>query len=401
MKIGYVINSYPMPSHSFIRREILALERQGVEVARFAMRTDRDRLVDPGDLAELDKTELVLERAGSLGLARSLLGALSRDPRRFAQALRLAVTLGRRSDRGVLRHLIYLGEASYLLRRFAQRELTHAHAHFGTNSTSVVLLMHKLGGPAYSFTVHGPEEFDAPTSIGLPIKLAHCAFAVGVSAFGRSQLCRWTDPDGWDKLKIVHCGIDPTRFEEPVPLPGGALRVISIGRFVEQKGQLVLLDALARHRAAGGHATLTLVGDGPMRALIEARIATLSLKDAVTLTGWVSEGDVEELIGRSHLLAMSSFAEGLPMVMMEAMAMGRPVLGTYIAGIPELVTPETGWLVPASDAEAMASALDRIAAAGPQVWARMGTAARARALARHDIDREAARIAQHIRAAAS
>ena len=362
MKIGYIINSYPMPSHSFIRREMRALERQGVDLQRFSMRTDRGSLVDPHDIEELERTEIVLETAGAGGLARGVVGALRHGPRRFFRALAMAVRLGRRSEVGVLRHAIYLAEACHLRRRFADLSIPHAHAHFGTNSTTVALLMRCLGGPSYSFTVHGPEEFDKPGALSLDVKIAHCAFVAGVSAFGRSQLCRHADPGDWHKIAIVHCGIDPVRFATPAAMPGGVLHLVSIGRFAEQKGQLTLLEALARHRAAGGATRLTLVGDGPMRGWIERRIGELGLADAVHLTGWVAEAEVERILSGAHVLAMPSFAEGLPMVMMEAMAAGRPVLGTFIAGIPELVTPDTGWLIAAGDAAAMAAAIDRIAA---------------------------------------
>ena len=385
MKIGYVLNSYPMPSHSFIRREMRALERHGVELHRFSMRTERDKLVDPSDHEELERTEIVLEAAGASGLARAVASVAWRAPGLLAGAAAMAVRLGRRSEVGVLRHMIYLAEACYLRGRFEALSIDHAHAHFGTNSTTVALLMHRLGGPGYSFTVHGPEEFDKPGALALDTKIAHCAFAAGVSSFGRSQLCRQADPDDWDKLEVVHCGIDPARFETVAPMPDGPLRLISIGRLAEQKGQVTLLEALARHRAAGGEASLTLVGDGPMRGVVEARIAALGIGDAVHLTGWVTEAEVERLLAASHVLAMPSFAEGLPMVMMEAMASGRPVLGTYIAGIPELVTPETGWLIPAGDVAEMTKTIGRIASLASADLRDMGEAARFRALERHDI----------------
>lgn len=398
MKVGYVVNSYPMPSHSFIRREIRALERQGVEVHRFSMRTDRDRLVEPADLEELERTEIVLEATGALGLAKAILKTAQHDPAGLVRAARMTMHLCRRTDAGIIRNLVYLAEACYLHRRFGDLFIAHAHAHFGSNPTTVALLMHALGGVSYSFTVHGPEEFDRPMALAIDKKLEHCAFAVGVSSFGRSQLCRWARPESWDKIKVVHCGIEPSRFDMTPPMPDAPLRLISIGRFVEQKGQLVLIDALARHRAAGGEATLTLVGDGPMQGMIEDRIAEHGLEAAVRLTGWVAEAEVEKLLADSHLLAMPSFAEGLPMVMMEAMAMGRPVLGTYVAGIPELVTEDTGWLVPAGDVPAMAQMLDRIAALPLIDLRRMGDVARGCVFERHDVNNEAGRLRSHLQA---
>ena len=177
--------------------------------------------------------------------------------------------------------------------------------------------------------------------------------------------------------------------------PQGKTHLVSIGRLVEQKGQLLLIDAVADAVAEGADVTLTLVGDGPMRSEIEARIAERGLTPRVTVAGWLAEAGVRSEIARAHALVMPSFAEGLPMVIMEAMATGRAVVATYVAGIPELVRPgESGWLVPAGDVTAMRDAIRAVAKTPPKVLARMGRAGRASVLERHDVDREAARLAQ-------
>ena len=205
----------------------------------------------------------------------------------------------------------------------------------------------------------------------------------------------------WHRIHVVHCGIEPARFPSCKPLPTGATSLVSIGRFVEQKGQLLLIDAVAEAVADGTDLTLTLVGDGPMRREIETRILAHDLASRVTITGWLAETGVRDAIDRAHALVMPSFAEGLPMVIMEAMAAGRPVVATYVAGIPELVRPaETGWLVPAGDAAALRDALRDVSRTSHGKLAAMGAAARALVLERHDVDREAARLAQHFRSAA-
>jgi glycosyltransferase involved in cell wall biosynthesis len=401
MKVGYLVNTYPSPSHSFIRREIRALERMGIEVHRFALRADRGPLVDPADLEELARTEHVLDRAGRLPLA--LVAAVGRKPRKALGALRLAVRLGRRSARGVGYHLVYLAEAAYLSVRCRQLGVGHLHAHFGTNSATVAMLADALGGPRFSFTVHGPEEFDRPEALALGEKVRRAAFTVAVSAYGRSQLCRWAEYLAWERIHVVHCGIEPARFPAVAPLPHahGRTHLVAIGRLAEQKGQLLLIDALADAVAAGADLTLALVGDGPMRPEIEARIAARGLASRVGLTGWLAEAGVRAELARAHALVMPSFAEGLPMVIMEAMAAARPVIATYVAGIPELVRPgETGWLVPAGDAAGLGAALREVCRAPRAELEAMGEAGRARALARHDVAREAARLAAHFRSAA-
>jgi len=399
LKIAYVLNSYPQPSHSFIRREVQALERQGIAVLRLAMRPGSSPLVDPGDQAEASKTEYVLQMGLPtllMALLRQALGA----PRGFFQALSLAMRLGRVSQVGILRHLIYLAEASYVVARCKAESVDHMHAHFGTNATAVALLAQALGGPGYSFTTHGPEEFDAPISLSLGEKINRARFAVAISSFGKSQLSRWADFGVWDQLKVVHCGIEPAKFEKPAPLPEGPLRLAAIGRFVEQKGQMVLVRAMADVVRSRPEVQLVLIGDGEMRADLEAAIAAAGLQDNVTLTGWLSEAGVRAELAAAHALVMPSFAEGLPMVVMEAMAAARPVLATYIAGTPELVLPgETGWLVPAGDARILAEAIVELAQVSPECLTAMGALARERVLERHDSDTEAGRLADLFRAA--
>jgi len=393
--IAYILNSYPQPSHSFIRREIRALEAQGHTVSRIAMRPGDQRLVDAQDIEEAAATQYVL-RSGAVALLKALLLALKSGPKRFLGALRLAFTCGRVSEAGVLKHMIYLAEAAYVAQLCEADDVAHAHAHFGTNAATVAMLSHALGGPTYSFTVHGPEEYDAPRALSLGTKVARSKFTVAITSYGRSQLSRWAGPDHWDKIKVVHCGIDPTRFPAPAPLPEGAPRFVAIGRFVEQKGQLLALDAMATLIKTQADAHLTLIGDGEMRPEIEARISALGLADNITLTGWVDEARILAELNTAHALLMPSFAEGLPMVIMEAMAAGRLVIATYIAGTPELVQHGvTGWMVPAGDADALAQAMAELGETTPEKRTQMADAARARVLLRHDADAEAAKLAAH------
>lgn len=393
MHIAYILNSYPQPSHSFIRREIRALEAQGHHVTRLAMRAGEAPLVDAQDVEEAAATQYVL-KAGALALLRASLLRFIASPVEFLAALALTLRCGRRSEVGVFKHLIYLAEAAYAAQVCAAAGATHAHAHFGTNAATVAMLSSALGGPAYSFTVHGPEEYDAPRALSLGEKVARSKFTVAITSYGRSQLARWAGPDHWNKIKVVHCGIDPARFPAPAPFPQGGPRFVAIGRFVEQKGQLIALDALADVVKIHPSAHLTLIGDGEMRPGIENLITTLNLTDHVTLTGWVDEARILSELQNAHALLMPSFAEGLPMVIMEAMAAARPVIATYIAGIPELVLPgETGWLVPAGDAAALAGAMADLAQTPRAKLDTMGQNARARVLERHDVNREAERLA--------
>lgn len=392
LKLAYILNTYPQPSQSFIRRELAAIEARGHPVLRLAMRRSEMPLVDPLDQAEGERTAYVLD-AGIFGLLSGLIREGLRAPGAFWRAFARAMRMGRLSDVGRIRHLIYLAEACLVARALREAGVTHMHAHFGTNSAAVAALAHEIGKVGYSFTVHGPEEFDSPRALSLGPKIETSAFTVGVSEFGRSQLCRWISADHWPKAQVVHCGIEPDKFDAVSDLADGSVRLVSIGRFAEQKGQLVLIAAMARLRDEGRDVTLRLVGDGPLRPVLEDAIAQTGLQDHVTLTGWLDEAGVRDELRAATALVMPSFAEGLPMVIMEAMASARPVIATYVAGIPELVLPgQTGWLVPAGDDARLADAITEMAETPIDTLRAMGQAGRTRALERHDIRREADKL---------
>jgi len=394
VKIGYIFNTYPSPSHSFIRREIRALERRGLVIHRLAMRSFDGALPDPADREEAAATEYVLAQ-GALALVRGAIALALARPARIWAALKLTVRTGRRSEVGVLRHLVYFLEAAFVTRHAQALQLDRLHAHFGTNPATVAMLAHEMGAPPFSFTVHGPEEFDKPAAISLGQKAERADFVVAISSYGRSQLSRWVPHRLWPGLHVVHCGIEPETFAEPSPLPAERpLALVNIGRFSEQKGQLLLLDAMAEVVRRGVDVRLVMIGDGEMRPLIERAISLHGLGKHVTLTGWLDEAGVLHELAQSHGMVLPSFAEGLPMVLMEAMASGRPVIATWVAGIPELMQhAKTGWLVPAGDAAALVEAITDMSMTTDAKLGKMAKTARARALTRHNIDQEAAKLA--------
>ncbi|WP_313350686.1 glycosyltransferase [Paracoccus sp. (in: a-proteobacteria)] len=393
MRIGYLINTYPRPSHSFIRREISALESEGLEIHRFAMRGDRDALTDPADLAEHTRTERILE-AGAGALLKGLFRQSLAKPAQLATALRLAHRRAQAGESSLMRQIIYLAEGARVAARAQDLGLPHIHAHFGTNSARVAAYARLLGGPTFSFTVHGPEEFDNILALDLGGKLALAEFCVAVSSYGRSQICRWAAAADWEKIQVVHCGLDLSRWAKPLPLPQGPFHMVAVGRFAEQKGFGLLIRAFALAWRNNPQLRLSLVGDGELRAQIEALIEAEGMGDAVRLLGWQDEAGVRAAMEAAHALVTPSFAEGLPVVIMEAMACARPVIATYIAGIPELVRPEQeGWLVPAGDPKALAECMLQAADTAPETLAAMGASARARVIARHDIRASARRLA--------
>lgn len=393
MRIAYLVNTYPRTSVSFIRREIDALEQQGVEVLRFSQRPLEGDLPTDADRREAARTRFIL----SEGIARHVLalaGVALRRPAGFARALRAAVRLGWRSDRGLARHAAYLAEACVLFRWLTEARVDHLHAHFGSNPAAVALLCRMLGGPAYSFTVHGPEEFDKPAFLGLREKIRHAAFVVAVSSYGRAQLCRWASFEDWPRIQVIRCGLDGELLHAPLSPVPAAPRFVCVARLNEQKGHMLLLEAVARLREEGRELEVVLAGDGPLRPQLEEAIRRLGLAASVRIAGWMSASQVREAILSSRALLLPSFAEGLPVVLMEALALGRPAITTAIAGIPELVEPGVaGWLVPAGSVEALVGAMRDALEATPARLEAMGRAGAARVGRLHDAGVEASKLA--------
>ncbi|WP_346016837.1 glycosyltransferase [Chroococcidiopsis sp. CCMEE 29] len=392
MTIAYLINQYPKVSHSFIRREIAGVEACGIRVARFSIRSCSTELVDEADKLELEQTRVVLGR-GMVGLLFGLLSVAVTKPIRFLQTLWLMLRLGWCSEQGVLRYLAYLAEACVLLGWFADSGVTHVHAHFGTNSTTVAMLCRALGGPPYSFTVHGPEEFDKVKALALAEKVERAAFVVTVSSFGKSQLYRWCAPKQWSKIHVIHCGVDDGFLAQPPVAVPAEPRLVCVGRLCEQKGQLLLLEAVHQLATEGLRFKLVLVGDGPLRAEIKALIARLGLQEYVEIIGWASNSEVRQHILASRVMVLPSFAEGLPVGLMEALALGRPVISTYVAGIPELVKPGVcGWLVPPGSVEALTAAMRAALQLPVEQLEQMGRAGAEQIAQRHDAAVEASKL---------
>ncbi|MGY4602910.1 colanic acid/amylovoran biosynthesis glycosyltransferase [Bradyrhizobium sp. USDA 4474] len=398
MKLCYFVSAYPAVSHSFIRREIVELEANGeIEVLRVSVRRNlpgRSReVVDPADLREKARTRYILDES-ALALVYALVSPLIHRPAALFSAVRGALRMMRRSNRPIFFHFAYLMEALVLARWALEQRVSHLHAHFGNNGAEVVMLAHLASGIPYSFTVHGPDEFDRPEYIGLSEKVKHAAFVCAISSFTISQICRWVPAAEWRKIKLVRCGLDAPFWSPSAPVKLSSTQLVSVGRLCEQKGQLILLDALAALSREGLRFEMTIVGDGPLRPALERRIQELGLEGQVAITGWLSNTQVRERILGARALVLPSFAEGLPVVLMEAAALSRPVIATYVAGIPELVLDRvSGWLVPAGHVGRLRDAIRECLIAPDSRIRAMGEAARHRAIELHDIVNECRKLA--------
>lgn len=396
VRLAYLCNLYPAVSHSFVRREIEAIDQAGHEVRRFSMRPPQSGLKDQADLREAAVTEAALSQ-GISRLSFIALGLLLSRPAKTLAALRAAFLLSGQGIQRKLRHIAYWLEAGWLVRRMEQLEIQHLHAHFGTNPAAVAAIARAWGGPPFSFTAHGPDEFDAPGDLSLGKKIERAAFVVGISSFGRAQLMRWTDPAHWHKIKTVRCGLDEAYLSAAAaPIPGDSNEFVCVARLSAQKGLPLLIGACDELRRRGAHFKVTIIGDGELRSNLEGDIKRRDLGSHVFLAGACSSEQIRAHLERARAFVLPSFAEGLPVVLMEALAMSRPAIATAIAGIPELIDEQCGWLIPAGSEVALANAMTAALEASPEELAAKGAVGRKRVHEMHDARRNSADIVEAI-----
>ena len=384
MKIAYLLNSYPMTSTTFIRREIDALESLGLEIQRYAVRRWDQPLVEPLDVAEQSRTHYLLTgNFGRVIQAFFLEAVLNPAGLWSGVALWLRLCLNKREMS--LRLAAYFVQACYLRRKTRADGVTHVHAHFATNATAVAMLAQAMGGPAYSFTSHGPDEFVDSSLISLGLKVRRAAFVVAISQFCRVQLALASDISCWDKIVIARCGLKLAEFTPNFDFTAANQSFVCVGRLCRQKGQLLIPRALARLHHEFPELRVHFIGDGELRSALEQVIAECGVTGHVELHGWQGSERVKQLLASSRALLLPSFAEGLPVVIMEALALGRPAVTTYIAGIPELVNERCGWIVPAGSVEALADAMRAALLSTPAELAAKARYGRAQVEQAHDL----------------
>lgn len=400
MRIAYLTSQYGRASDTFIRNEVAELRRRGHEVMTFSVRRPPPE-VGSGASEQVRKeqagTEYLLE-AGVLGLFWAFLEMCVRWPGRICRAGVMAFRCGELSGiRGRVLQAMYLVEGAYLAKRLEVRGIEHLHNHIAENSATVAMLAGAIAGVPWSMTVHGPGIFYHPRKWGLGEKVKSSAFTACISEFCRSQCMVFAPFEAWGKLQVVRCGVEEIFLSDALTPPPEARRLVSVGRLCEEKGQMLLVEAAAKLRRMGVVFELILVGDGPLRGAMEKLIAREGLNGVVKITGWASSAAVKQEMLAARALVSASFAEGLPVVMMESLALGRPVVATRIAGVPELVVEgQTGWLVAAGDVEGLVVAMKEALETPAGELAAMGARGRERVMGRHRIGTEVGKLEQLI-----
>lgn len=375
--IAYLTGDYPKVSHTFILREVQSLRAAGLEVITCSIRKPlATEFKGKEELQARAETFYVIDAARNpLHLAWAHLGVLLRSPGRWFSTLRLAWKTRSPGLKALLWQAFYFAEAGVLAQHLRDSGARHLHNHFGNSSCSVAMLAAELSGIPFSFTEHGPAIFFEVDRWALGEKIARARFVVAISHFCRSQLMLFSRPADWDKIRIVHCGVDPAVYGRQARGAFGK-RVIFVGRLDPVKGAPLLVEAMGQVLAKHPDARLTLVGDGPVRAATEVKVAEMGLAGAVNFAGFQSQGAVAALLEEADMLVLPSFAEGVPVVLMEAMASRIPVIASRVGGVQELIEDGvSGFAVPPGDVVTLAERIGRLMD-NPAEAARMGLAGR-------------------------
>ena len=394
-RLGYLVSRYPAISHTFILREVLELQRLGFQIEPASVNPpDRPAAgLTEDERGEAARTFYIKDQ-GAAGAAGAALTCLLRAPGRFFSTLLRALSLGGPDFKKLSYQVFYFAEACLLAEWMRSRRLGHLHVHFPTPAAMAGLLATRLTGATLSITVHGPDEFyDAP-GFRLTEKIQACLFLCAIGYYARSQLMKLSDPSQWDKVEISPLGVDVELFSpRPFRERPERFEILCVGRLVPAKGQHVLLQAASMLRAHGRDFLLRFVGDGPDRASLEREASGRELAAHVRFEGPVNQDRIREYYSTADAFAIASFAEGIPVVLMEAMAMRIPCVTTWITGIPELIrNGEDGLLVAPSDAEGLASALERLMD-DAALRQRLGESARKRVEERYNLRNNVERLA--------
>jgi len=397
MKLGYLVSQYPALSHTFVLREVRALRRQGIAVCVVSIRScDRPAAELSADEAEEAGQTFSVLGAGYLHALAANLRMLCRHPLGYLRGLLYAWRLTRGTPRLLLRYSFYFLEAVVAAEHFERHGVRNIHTHF---SSTVLLILASILPVHYSLTAHGSGEFLDVVGFHLAEKVAGASFVATIAQYGMSQVLNASDPAHWHKVLVLPLGVDVESFQPRSGLPraSGAYRLLSVGRLSAPKGYPILLEAIALLRERGRDVSLTLVGEGPLRRVLEELIARRGLGQLVRLAGACNHDRVIDYYGSSDAFVLPSFLEGLPVVLMEAMAMELPCVATWISGVPEIIEQDVeGLLVPPASATALADAVVRLME-DPQAARRLGVAARRKVIARYDLARNVERLAQEFR----
>lgn len=362
-KIGYLISRYPAVSHTFIQREILLLRKQGITIYTASINEpdiqQEKLLVD--DKIESDQTYYIKKQGFTQAFIEVVKG-LFKSPRRLLQGVFLSLKLSGLDLKKMGYHLAYIGEALLVSKWMKKHQLNHIHVHFANPAATVALILSYIYPCTYSITIHGPDEFYDVTLNHLAEKFKNAAFLICISSYARSQVMRLLDSVDWKKIEVIPLGVDPHLYRPKPPKEDSyPLEILCVARMTTTKGPEILLQAVCKLLQKQKNIKLTFVGDGVERERLEKKVMAMGLQQTITFKGALNPEQTRQAYKTADIFVLLSFAEGVPVVLMEAMSMEIPCIATGINGIPELIkNDENGLLVAPSDVEGAVEAISRL-----------------------------------------
>jgi glycosyltransferase involved in cell wall biosynthesis len=364
--IAYLVSRYPTLSMIFVLREVVLLRALGFRIETASINPpDREpERLTPQEREEAEHTYCI-KRDGIPGALQAHFKTLLQTPAGYLRGLALVFNLSRFDFARLFLNFMYFSEAMMVGQWMRRNRQSHLHVHLASQAASVGLFVQRIFRCGYSLTVHGPDEFYDAKGFYLAQKIAASDFIVCISSYARSQLMYLSPREDWKKFHVCRLGIDPHLFS-PLPqkagLAGessdGVFEILCVGRLTPAKGQHLLLDALRQLLDQGRNVRLRLAGNGPNETSLRAHSARLNLAQHVIFEGPVNQDRILSIYAQADVFCLPSFAEGLPVVLMEALSMGIPCVTTAITGIPELISHGIeGLLVPPSDLDALMQTL--------------------------------------------
>ncbi len=389
--IALLVSQHPAINHSVILREIREL-RKSVDLRTVSIRPP-DRPLEQLSAEERDEASITyyLKPQGLGGALAALTGALFSLPISLVAGWFYALKLSGLHPKKALKNTLYFVEAVMLGRWMRQKRLKHLHIHY---SSTVGLLAKRIFNIQLSISFHGPDEFNDPEGFWLRQKIEASNFVRAISYYARSQLMKCCGSDQWDKIEVAYMAVDPAVFfPRPFRQNPAQVEIICVGRLAPVKAQDILVQAVAELVSEGRNVLLHLVGDGPDRQSLERHVDALGIRANVLFHGFTAQDRLNEVYSQADIFALASFAEGLPGVLMEAMAMEIPCVSTWITGVPELIRDGIdGILVPPADACAFAAGLSKLID-DPELRRRIGLAGRARILDKFHLEKNGRHLA--------
>ena len=360
--IAYLISKYPAISHTFILREVLGLRALGLRIEPVSInQPDRpfDKLT-PEEREEAEKTFFLKGQGLAAQHVLTLVRVLFTSPVVVLRGVKAMLEYGGTDVKVRAMTPFYLAEALLIGEWMRKRRLDHLHSHFAGAVAVVAMFMARAYNKTFSFTIHGPDEYMDLRALNVKQKSQAAKFVITISEFGRAHLLRILGMGARDHVSTVRLGVDLQEFQ-PVQhrvQAGMPVHLVCVGRLVKEKAQDVLLEALAILLKRGLDVRLTLVGNGIAEEQIKQVARNLDLQSHVTFTGALSQPDTHAILQSADIFVLPSFAEGIPVALMEAMAMEIPCISTTVMGIPELITNgQDGILVQPGSVDDLAAAL--------------------------------------------